>query len=110
MDVILRVTVPARALQPRRDDHAGVLVPDGLLPIDPLARAAGAGHRPLLEVLQPGPVRVLDDLLVLLVLAAPVGRCRLITRQPGLALVFPDGGVKDADRLRYRHGRVGVDR
>jgi len=109
MDVILRVSVSAGALQPRRDDQPGGLEPARFAAIDPGAVVAGAGDPgPGLHVLKCGPVGPVQDLLELLLLFSPVRRRLLVSGEAGAALVFPDGGVKHRDGLGERDRDIGV--
>jgi hypothetical protein len=111
VNMVLRITVPACPLQPRRDRDQRLLEPAGLLAIDPRPVVAGPCHPgPLLHVLQSGPVGRLDDLLVPTLDLAPVGRGGRVARQTSPALVLSDGGVEDRDRLRERDRHVRVDR
>ena len=73
VDVILRVAVPAGALQPGTDDQARFLEPARLLPVDPGPVVAGAGNpRPGLQVFQSGPVSPVQDFPELLLPPGPV--------------------------------------
>ena len=109
VNVILRVAVPAGALQPGRDDQACFLEPARLVPVHPDTVVAGPGKpSPGLQVLQRGPVGPVHDLLELLLPAGPVGHRRLVASQPGPARVFPDRGVQHRDRLGERDRDVGI--
>ena len=109
VNVILRVAVPAGALQPRRHDQARFLEPARLLPVYPDTVIPGPGDPgPFLQVLQRGPVGPVQDLLEPLLPAGPVGQRPAVSRQPRPARVFPDRGVQHRDRLGERDRHVGV--
>ena len=109
VDVILRVAVPAGALQPGRDDQLGWLEPAGFAAIDPGAVVAGAGDSgPGLKVLERGAVCPVQDLLELLLPRGPVLGGLIVSGQAGAALVLSDRGVQDRDRLGERDRDVGV--
>ena len=109
VDVVLRVAVPAGALQPGRDDQPGGLEPARLAAVDPGAVVAGAGDPgPGLQVLQRGPVGPVQDLLERLLPSGPVRGGLLVSGQAGAALVLPDRGVQHRDGLGERDGHVGV--
>ncbi len=95
VDVVLRVAVPAGALQPGRDDQPGLLEPARLTSVDPGAVVAAAGDpRPGLQVLQRGPVGPVQDLLERLLPPGPVRSGVLVPGQPGAARVLPDRGMQ----------------
>ena len=109
VNVILRVAVPAGALQPRRHDQARFLEPARLLPVHPDTVIPGPGDPgPFLQVLQRGPVGPVQDLLEPLLPSGPVGQRPAVSRQPRPARVFPDRGVQHRDRLGERDRDVGV--
>ena len=111
VDVILRIPVPAGALQPGRHRDQRFLEPARLLAVHPPPVVAGPGHPgPFLHVLQARAVGGLQYLLVLVLNPGPPRRCRLIPGQAGPALVLPDRGMEHRDRLRQRHRHVGVRR
>ncbi len=80
VDVVLWVAVPAGALQPGRHDQPGGLEPAGLVLTDPGAVVAGAGDPgPGLQVLQRGPVGLVQDLLERLFPPGPVRGCSFVS-------------------------------
>jgi hypothetical protein len=109
VNVILRVAVPAGALQPRGDDHVRLLKPAGLAAVDAGAVVAGAGDTgPCLQVLKSSPVGAMQDLLELLLPPGPVRGGPLVSGEAGAALVLTDRGVQHRDGLGERDGDVGV--
>ena len=109
VDMVPGIALPAGALQPRGHDQPGGLEPARLAAVNPGAVIAGAGDPgPGLHVFQRGPVGPVQDLLECLLLPGPVRSGLLVAAHPGAALVFPQGGVQDRDRLGERDGHVVV--
>ena len=109
VDVVLRVAVPAGALQPGGDDQPGGLEPAWLAAVDAGAVVAGAGDPgPGLQVLQRGPVGPVQHLLERLLPSGPVRGRLPVAAEAGAALVLPDRGVQDRDGLGERDGDVVV--
>jgi hypothetical protein len=104
VNVILRVAVPAGALQPGSDDQPGGLEPAGLAAVDPDAVVAGAGETgPGLQVLQRSLVGLVQDLLELAFLPGPVSGGLPV---PGEApSSCPLGGFTSAATFRPRSSR-----
>ena len=110
VNVILRIAIPAGALQPGRDDQPCSLEPAGLLPVDTDSVIPGTGDSgPDLHVLQRRPVGPVQHLLEPLLAPGPVRRRLVVTGQSGPARVFPDRGVQDRYRLGERDSHVGID-
>jgi len=73
VNMILRVPVPAGALEPRRDDQPGFLEPAPLLAVYPDTVIPGSGDPgPFLQVVQCGSVGPVQDLLERLLPPGPV--------------------------------------
>jgi hypothetical protein len=107
--MVLRITLPADALQPGRHDQPGGLEPARLAAIDPGAVVAGPGDPgPGLQIVQRGLVGPVQHLLERLLLPGPVRGGLLVAAQAGATLVLPDRGVQDRDRLGERDGDVVV--
>ena len=105
VNVILRITVPAGALQPRCDDQPSFLEPAGFLPVDPDTVIAGASDPgPGLHVLQCGPVGPVQDLLELSPPARPSTRPPAGHRPAGPGARFP-GSRRVAPRSTWRTRR-----
>ena len=103
VDVILRVAVPAGALQPRRHDQPGRLEPARLLAVDPGPVVAGPGDPgPGLHVLQRGPVRRLQTSWNRSSLAPGPVRPRPARRRPAGPGARSPGSRRAAPRSTWR--------
>jgi len=111
VDVVVRLPVAAGVLQPRGDHQTGGLPSARLPPIHPPPVVPGPDEpRPLLQVLQPGMVRLLQDLLHAFLPGPPHRLPDGIPRQVGAAGLLAERRVQDRDGLVVRHGEIGVDR
>ena len=109
VNVVLRVTLPAGALQPGRDDQPGGLEPARLAAVNPDAVVAGAGDPgPGLQVLKSRVVGPVQHFLEVLLSCGPVRGGLLVAVQAGTTLVLSQGGVQHRDRLGERDGEVVV--
>ena len=115
VDVQLHVTVPGGVLQPVRHRQIRLMPLASLPAVHPSAVGAGAGVSGFaLEVAKAGVHGLPDHVVDLADQGGPVRVAVAVAGLPGLAGVFPEGGVEDRDRCwtatgsgRRREGFAG---